>query len=80
MDEEVTNCTRWPGIEFAGAIAVASTLVALFLGHAAEQYAATMAPPAAEAANLQPRFNAIDYATTASTAKSTTVVIGPCSR
>jgi hypothetical protein len=78
VDEEVTKRTRWPAFEFTGVVALAATLVALFLGHTAERYASVLAPPATETANLQPRFNAIDYATTASTAKSTTVVIGPC--
>jgi hypothetical protein len=78
VDEEENKRARWPAFQFAGAIALATTLACVFVGHSAEQYAAQVAPATAETANLPPRFNAIDYATTASTTKGATIVIGPC--
>jgi hypothetical protein len=67
----------WRRLESAAVTALALTLLGLFVGQSAQQYAAQNAAPAVETAKMQPRFNAIDYATTASI-KSGTVIIGPC--
>ena len=77
MDGEDTNRVTWRRLEFAGVAALASTLLCLFVGQTAQQYAAQFTAPAVETAKMQPRFNAIDYGTTASL-KSGTVIIGPC--
>ena len=77
MEEEKSTPLSLRRLEFAGVVAATATLLCLFIGQAAQQYAAQLTPPAAESAKIQPRFNAIEYATTASI-KSGTVVIGPC--
>ena len=77
MDEEEIPRSVWRRLEFVAASAFITTLACMFIGQSAEQYAAQVAPQTTEAAKLPPRFNAIDYAETAST-KSATVVIGPC--
>jgi len=74
-DEPVRS--PWRGIELASVAALAVTMAALFIGQAAEQYAAQNISPVAETAQAQPRFNAIDYAATAAI-KGGTVIIGPC--
>ena len=77
MEQEDSTPLSLRRLEFAGVVAAVATLLCLFVGQEAQQYAAQLTPPAAEPAKIQPRFNVIDYATTASI-KSGTVVIGPC--
>ena len=77
MDEEKSGRSRWRSIEFASVTALGATLVCLIVGQAAEQFAAQTATTSVDIAKVQPRFNAIDYATTAAI-KGATVVIGPC--
>ena len=77
MDEEDNRPPMWRRLEFAGATALFTSVACLLIGQGAEQYAAQVTTPMMETAKLPPRFNAIDYAETAST-KSATVVIGPC--
>ena len=68
---------RWRRLELVGVMALAVTLISLFVGQSAKDYAAQFGTPATETAQMQPRFNAIDYATTGSV-KTGMVVIGPC--
>ena len=75
MEEETKPV--WRRLESVGALALALTLLGLFVGQSAQQYAMLATAPAAETAQKQPRFNAIDYAATASI-KGGTVIIGPC--
>ena len=77
MEQEDGKTGSFRRLEFVGVVAASATLLCLLLGQAAQQYATQAAQPQVETAKLQPRFNAIDYATTASI-KSGTVVIGPC--
>jgi len=77
VDEEDDRRPMWRRLEFVAASAFITTLGCLFIGQGAQQYAAQVAPQQDQTAQLPPRFNAIDYAETAST-KSATVVIGPC--
>ncbi len=77
MDEEEIPRWSWRRFEFAGVAAFAVTMVCLLIGESAEQYATQVVNSQTETAVAQPRFNAIDYAATASI-KSGTVVIGPC--
>jgi hypothetical protein len=77
VDQEAANTNSLRRLEFVGVIAASTTLLCLFLGQAAQQYAAQFAQPAVASAKMQPRFNVIDYATNASI-KGGTVVIGPC--
>ena len=77
MDEEQAKSAMWRRLEWAGVAAISVTLLGLILGQTAEQLAAQATPPVVETVKMQPRFNAIDYATTASI-KGGTVVIGPC--
>jgi hypothetical protein len=77
VEQEETNSISFRRLEFVGVIAACATLLCLFVGEAAQQYAAQSTQPQVAADKMQPRFNAIDYATTAST-KGGPVVIGPC--
>ncbi|HXT06629.1 MAG TPA: hypothetical protein VN715_06815 [Roseiarcus sp.] len=77
MDEEDIGRISWRRLEFAGVTAFAVAVSCLFIGQAAEQYAAQVAPLPVIAAKVSPKFNAIDYATTGAV-KSGLVVIGPC--
>lgn len=77
MDADEANRGVWRRYERLGVIALGAALLCLFLGQAAQDYAARFVAPATETAKIQPRFNAIDYATNASL-KSGIVVIGPC--
>jgi hypothetical protein len=77
VEQEKSTPLSLRRLEFAGVAAAAATLLCLFVGQEAQQYAAQLTPPATETAKIKPRFNAIDYATTASI-KGGTVVIGPC--
>jgi hypothetical protein len=76
VDEEDIRRISWRRLEFAGATAFAVALSCLFIGQAAQQYAAVVAPVTV-VAKAAPTFNAIDYATTGAL-KSGLVVIGPC--
>jgi hypothetical protein len=69
-------------VQFAALAAVIITFTCIFIGETAQQFADNLAPAASHAPELgasasQPRFNAIDYATTAAV-KGATVIIGPC--
>ena len=77
VDEEDIRRISWRRLEFAGVTAFAVALSCLFIGQAAQDYAAKVSPPPTQTAKARPRFNAIDYATTGSV-KSGVVVIGPC--
>ncbi len=77
MDEDEIPRWSWRRLEFAGVAAFSVTMACLLIGQTAQQYAAQIVGPTAETAQAQPRFNAIDYAATASI-KNGTVVIGPC--
>lgn len=77
MEQEETKPMSFRRLEFVGVVAASATLLCLFIGQEAQQYAAQFAQPQVAAAKMQPRFNVIDYATTASI-KGGTVVIGPC--
>jgi hypothetical protein len=77
VDEDESGHSKRRNIEFAAVTAVVATLLCLFLGQAAQQFAAITTTPETPIAQTPPRFNAIDYARTASV-KGATVVIGPC--
>jgi hypothetical protein len=77
VDQDETKPISFRRLEFVGVVAASVTLLCLFVGQEAQQYAAQFAQPEVAAAKMQPRFNAIDYATTASI-KGGVVVIGPC--
>lgn len=77
MDEEKSGRSKWRSIEFASVTALGAILACLIVGQTAEQFAAQTATTSVDVAKVQPRFNAIDYATTA-TIKGATIVIGPC--
>jgi hypothetical protein len=77
VDPEETKPLSFRRLEFVGVVAASLMLLGLLVGQEAQQYAARFVQPDVAAAKLQPRFNAIDYATTA-TIKGGTVVIGPC--
>ena len=77
MEQEETKPFSFRRLEFVGVVAACTTLLCLFVGQAAQQYAAQVVQPQIAADKIQPRFNAIDYAATASI-KGRTVVIGPC--
>jgi hypothetical protein len=77
VDEDETKRAMWRRLELAGVAGLSATLLGLFLGQTVEQFVAQAPQPIVEAVKMQPRFNAIDYATTASI-KGGTVVIGPC--
>jgi galactitol-specific phosphotransferase system IIC component len=67
----------WRKLEFASITAVAVTLLFIVIGQSAEQLADNNGLSLAHADKAKPAFNAIDYASTGSTNK-TSVVIGPC--
>lgn len=77
MDGDETVRVNWRRLEVVGVGALATVLLCVFLGQSAKDYASQFAEPVTQTAQMQPRFNAIDYATTASL-KSGIVVIGPC--
>ena len=79
MDDERDIPAKRKSVEFAGVAAAVATLLCLFVGEAAEQFANFQSPPhQAATAQANTRFNSIDYATTAALKGQTTVVIGPC--
>ena len=77
MEQERSTPLSLRRLEFAGVVASVATLLCLFVGQEAQQYAAEFLPSAIESAKIKPRFNAIDYSTNASI-KGGTVVLGPC--
>jgi hypothetical protein len=77
MDEEQEVSSSRRRLEFAGAIALAISLACLFVGQTVEQYADQVSAQTVQTAKMSPKFNAIDYATTAAV-QGGTVVIGPC--
>jgi hypothetical protein len=77
VEREETKSMSFRRLEFVGVVAASATLLCLFVGQEAQQYAARVTQPEVATAKMQPRFNAIDYDTTASI-KGGAVVIGPC--
>lgn len=64
-------------LEFASVAAIAVTLLFVIIGQSAEQLAGSGSLAPALGDKVKPQFNAIDYASTGSTAKAP-VIIGPC--
>ncbi len=77
MEPEHTKPVSFRRLELIGVAAAGVSLLCVFVGQGAQQYAAQSVQAEIASAKLQPRFNAIDYGTTASL-KGGTVVIGPC--
>ena len=77
VDDDETRGVSWQRLEFAGVTAFALTMSCLFIGQAAEHFAAQVQASPTQMAAARPRFNAIDYATTGAV-KNATVIIGPC--
>ena len=77
MNEDELGHSKWRGIEFTSVTALVATLICLFVGQTVQQFAAQVTEPVVGTAKLRPRFNAIDYAATASI-NGATVIIGPC--
>ena len=69
-------------VGFAAAWAIALSLLCVFIGEGAEQFAASIDTPPVQVANSSGKkatFNAIDYATTGAI-KGQTVILSPCDR
>ncbi len=65
-------------VSFAALWAAAITLICVFVGQAAEQYASVMSSPSAQTANNSTvKFNVIDYGATGAI-KGQPIIIGPC--
>jgi len=75
-DSEIKS-NPWARLETIAVAALVVTVLCVFIGETAQQYAAQNAPAATETAQARPRFNAIDYAQTGAI-KTGTVIIGPC--
>jgi hypothetical protein len=82
MEDEYESPKRGGRVQFMAIAAALITFSCVFVGETAQQFAANVAPTAtlgaqAIATASPPRFNVVDFATTAAI-KGGTVIIGPC--